>query len=350
VFFADAGAAEAAEQESQEREARVSPGPELGRPSSRGALSVLTLNLWHDSPPYAARAARIGEWLRRLQPDLIGFQEALRGAAWCQVSRLLSGLGYHVAFGGIVQFWKRDGVWYGNAVASRWPLVREQHWPLPRGESRERRAALSVQVDAPCGRLSFTTTHLHHRSPDVRALQMAALRERLEPEMRAGGFPPILVGDLNAAPESSEIRQLVAPRRNATPAFIDAWERAGRGAGLTWSAGNGFAKVRQPPGRRLDYILVGHSERSGIGEPLKCEVVCHDQREGVWPSDHFGVYAELRSTARDSDGAGSFGAPSAGWLAASHSSRNAHSISSASASPSPASGHAPLSPQQTRSP
>jgi endonuclease/exonuclease/phosphatase family metal-dependent hydrolase len=273
----------------------VSLGPDVHSRSARRALSVLTLNLWHDSPPYRARAARIGEWLRRLEPDLIGFQEALRGAGWCQVGDLLAGLGYHVAFGGIVPFWKRDGVWYGNAVASRWPLVREHHWPLPRGESRERRAALSVRVDAPCGRLSFTTTHLHHRSARVRALQTAALRERLQPEIRAGDFPPILVGDLNAVPESPEIRQLVAPQPGAAPAFVDAWERAGRGEGLTWSAGNGFAKVRRPPGRRLDYILVGASAGSGVGEPLGCEVVCHDQREGVWPSDHFGVYAELRS-------------------------------------------------------
>jgi hypothetical protein len=24
-------------------------------------------------------------------------------------------------------------------------------------------------------------------------------------------------------------------------------------------------------------------------------VVCDDERDGIWPSDHFGVYAELRS-------------------------------------------------------
>ncbi len=48
--------------------------------AARGVLvlSVLTLNLWHDSGPYRRRSQRIREWIDRLDPDLIGFQEALR--------------------------------------------------------------------------------------------------------------------------------------------------------------------------------------------------------------------------------------------------------------------------------
>ena len=57
-------------------------------------LSVLTINLWHDSPPYEARAAGLRRALEALAPDLISFQEALRGEARCQVGELLDGLGY----------------------------------------------------------------------------------------------------------------------------------------------------------------------------------------------------------------------------------------------------------------
>ena len=53
-------------------------------------LSVLTLNLWHDSGPYLQRA-RIREWIDRLHPDLIGFHEALRGPELDQVAELLAG-------------------------------------------------------------------------------------------------------------------------------------------------------------------------------------------------------------------------------------------------------------------
>ena len=41
-------------------------------------LRVLTLNLWHDSGPWPARRERIREWIDRLAPDLIAFQEVLR--------------------------------------------------------------------------------------------------------------------------------------------------------------------------------------------------------------------------------------------------------------------------------
>ncbi len=44
-------------------------------------LSVLTLNIWHDCDPWPERAVRLREWIERLDPDLIGFQEVLVGIA-----------------------------------------------------------------------------------------------------------------------------------------------------------------------------------------------------------------------------------------------------------------------------
>ena len=61
-------------------------------------LKVLTLNLWNTSGPYDARKGRIREWVERLGPDLIGFQEAMRGGGLDQVPELLEGLGYEIEF------------------------------------------------------------------------------------------------------------------------------------------------------------------------------------------------------------------------------------------------------------
>ena len=33
--------------------------------------------------------------------------------------------------------------------------------------------------------------------------------------------------------------------------------------------------------------------RSGPGQLLSCRVVCNDEKGGVWPTDHRGVYVEL---------------------------------------------------------
>ena len=52
-------------------------------------LRVLTLNLWHDQGPWPARAERIRAWLDRLDPDVVGFQEALRAPGLDQIATLL---------------------------------------------------------------------------------------------------------------------------------------------------------------------------------------------------------------------------------------------------------------------
>jgi hypothetical protein len=31
------------------------------------------------------------------------------------------------------------------------------------------------------------------------------------------------------------------------------------------------------------------------GQLTQCAIACHDEKDGVWPSDHLGVYAELRT-------------------------------------------------------
>ncbi len=79
---------------------------------------------------------------------------------------------------------------------------------------------------------------------------------------------------------------------NATSTFfIDAFEAAGHGDGTTVTAANPFA-ANTPVDRRLDYIVVGLPSARG-GKITHCRVVANEDVEGVFPSDHFGVYAEL---------------------------------------------------------
>lgn len=249
-------------------------------------LSVLTINLWHDSPPYEARAAGLRRWLTELSPDLISFQEALRGDARCQVSELLRGLGYDVAFGPVVPFWKGEGLLYGNALASRLPIEQTENHPLPRAGSRAQRALVSTRIRTPAGPLRFVGTHLNHRGRAVRALQARAVLTRVEARP-ADEAVAVVAGDFNAAPGAPELEAL---RRR----LCDVFAEVGLGRGITWSSENPQARVRRPPGRRIDYVWVaGRPGGSVRCEPLACRVVCHEPHEGVFPSDHFGVYAEL---------------------------------------------------------
>jgi endonuclease/exonuclease/phosphatase family metal-dependent hydrolase len=272
-------------------------------------LKILTFNLWHDAGPWKERAALARDWIARLDPDLIGFQEVLRGAGVDLVAQLVSERGYHVDFARASAFWRDDSLAFGNAVASRWPIESRDELQLPDRGDGETRVALTVGIRAPIPgeRLSFTCTHLnwkfHHGV--TRERQVVALCDRVRRLRARDGFPSILVGDFNAEPGSDEIRYVKGLHSidGRSVHFHDAWEVArdreeagGSGnAGVTWSNRNPYARENLEPARRIDYIFVGRPMLGGSGIVDHCRVVCDQESGGVWPSDHFGLYAELRT-------------------------------------------------------
>jgi endonuclease/exonuclease/phosphatase family metal-dependent hydrolase len=264
-------------------------------------LSILSLNLWHDSGPWPERAKLIREWIEQLDPDLIGLQEVLVGPGLDLAAELLGGSGLQLDFGAASPF-ERSGtrLAFGNAVATRWPIVAREELRLPDAGDGETRAALRVRVAAPFGPVSFTCTHLNWRFEQgaVRERQARAVGDFVLGSTGPDEFPPILVGDLNAEPDSAEIRYLSGLQSlDGRSIYLrDTWRYAGGGgAGLTWSRRNPYTRPWLEPDRRIDYVFVGPPQRSGVGEVEHCRVVCDAGREGVWPSDHFGVYAELRT-------------------------------------------------------
>lgn len=268
-------------------------------------LKVLTLNLWNDQGPYERRRELVREWIARLDPDVVGFQEVLTGDGF-DTARDKVPDGYHVDFAPAVTFWLDGDKEFGNAVASRWPIANRDVLELP-GSGAERRVALSVTIDAPFGPLCFTSTHLnfklHHGM--IRERQVAALCDFVLRRRPRDGFPPIVVGDFNAEPDSTEIRYVSGLHAidARSVQFFDAWRVAGDGGpGYTWSNRNDYARIALEPDRRIDYVFVGYPVRLGDGYGLghveHCRVVCDDERDGVWPSDHFGVYAEIRTEAQ----------------------------------------------------
>lgn len=262
-------------------------------------LSVMTLNIWHDSGPWKDRALLIRRWIDRLRPDLVGFQEVLCGPHLDQARELVDGRGYHTEFARAIDFWRDPAIGFGNAAASRWPISQREELRLPDGGDDERRVALSVTVDAPVGPVSFTVTHLnwklHHGA--VRERQVVELCDLVLRRRPRGGFPPVLVGDFNAEPDSAEIRYVSGLQSidGRSVHLRDAWRSAGRGDGLTWSNRNDYARPWLEPDRRIDYVFVGPPAAGGLGWIEEARVVCAESEGGVWPSDHFGVYAELRA-------------------------------------------------------
>jgi endonuclease/exonuclease/phosphatase family metal-dependent hydrolase len=78
-----------------------------------------------------------------------------------------------------------------------------------------------------------------------------------------------------------------APHRSATAA-------AAHDLSL-WSKTNDFAAWAPWPNRRIDYIFIAQPRLDGAGMIEHCSVVCDEKVDDVWPSDHFGVFARLRT-------------------------------------------------------
>ncbi len=113
---------------------------------------------------------------------------------------------------------------FGNMVLSKSPIRASRNFLLPRSRSYDKlnlqRGALEALIETPFGFVRFYSTHLDHRSPDERIVQIDFLKERifnypLEGGALTGtvemGFPEpphtdafVLMGDFNMLPGSPE--------------------------------------------------------------------------------------------------------------------------------------------------
>jgi endonuclease/exonuclease/phosphatase family metal-dependent hydrolase len=133
---------------------------------------------------------------------------------------------------------------------------------------------------------------------DVRQDQVRALAEFVAATGTRRSFPPIVGGDFNADPDADEIRMMTGATTLPVEkqVFIDAWRAAGTGTpGYTWSHANPYTIMDPEPERRLDYVFVGYPRDDDAGgQVMTCAVEGTQPVDGVQPSDHYAVLAELR--------------------------------------------------------
>ncbi len=258
-------------------------------------LRVVTWNLWGRGGPWEARLEAIAATLQAAQPDVLALQEVWEDGTQDQAAILGARLGcQHVLQGRPTS----GGVSIGNAILSRWPIVRSDHRMLPAPpELEELRNVLHAHIDGPRGPLDVYCTHLNWKfdQSHVRQEQVRAIATLVATAADAGA-PPIVAGDFNAVPDADEIRMMTG--RAAVPvaglAFHDAWEAAGDGSpGHTWLNANPWARQDLEPDRRIDYVFVGFPRRGGVGHVTSCRLI-GAPLDGLHPSDHLAVLAEIR--------------------------------------------------------
>ncbi|MER5752382.1 endonuclease/exonuclease/phosphatase family protein [Streptomyces sp. NPDC002088] len=266
-------------------------------------MRVVTWNLWWRFGPWETRQKAILATLRELRPDVVGLQEVWECGGENLAEWLAAELGMHwtwAASDASDRWQRRIGdatVDVGNAVLSRWPVVEQDVLRLPVPEELDDgRLALYTRLAAPTHPIPFFTTHLTsaiHASA-VRREQVTALAEFVAAHRGGTDFPPVVTGDFNAWPDSDEVR-LFGGYKTAPvvpgQVLLDAWEYADPAApSATWDPANPY--VGRSPAVRIDYIHVGTGP-GGLGDVRAIRRAGDGPVDGVWPSDHAAVVADL---------------------------------------------------------
>jgi endonuclease/exonuclease/phosphatase family metal-dependent hydrolase len=261
-------------------------------------MRVMTWNVWGRFGPWERRAPGIVRVIRDTAPDVVLLQEAwIDDAGAEQSAELGEALGMaQCSSGGELL----HGTWGPtNAVLSTWPIAEQRLIELPALDpSGWGGIALRALVDGPRGRLLVYSVALDW-PPTASAARQHALRHlahEIAVDTATIKAPVVVGGDFNAPPGSDEVRMLTGEREPARPGFVlfDAWDTAPPGDSATWSRANPWTMPILLPDRRIDYLMTGWPRRGGVGSAIACGRAGTAPLDGVVPSDHYAVWADLR--------------------------------------------------------
>ena len=160
------------------------------------------------------------------------------------------------------------------------------------------RVTLRSKIDTPYTPVNFYTTHLSWQLDEGYKRKAQVLDTHHFIKKHNDGLPVVLVGDFNATPDSSEIRFLTGKQslKEESAYYQDCWAMTHpHEDGYTWSSKNKYTRSWLEPDRRIDYVFASQPTREGKGLVLDCRLVLtNPDAEGDFPSDHFGVLAEIK--------------------------------------------------------
>jgi endonuclease/exonuclease/phosphatase family metal-dependent hydrolase len=270
------------------------------------ALRFVTLNVLHGGPMSSwtgndahleTRLDLVSRALLALEPDVVALQEASWSSGRGEVaSRLAGRLGLnHVYAPASMRLF--DIAWFnraaagfldfseGPAVLSRFPIVRSEVHKLPQcGKRLDPRVLLFTELATPAGPLRVFSTHISGHSCHAEAVAGLVRDYRAE-------FPGVLMGDFNAVESSPAIAALVGGT-----GVVDAFRTAHPNAvGATvWQP---VTAPERRAFRRVDYVFLVPG-RTFSGTVVDSRVVVDtpgllSDGRPIWPSDHYGVLADL---------------------------------------------------------
>jgi endonuclease/exonuclease/phosphatase family metal-dependent hydrolase len=183
--------------------------------------------------------ARLAAEIEAVHPDVVSLNEVDRGTQRSrgtdEARALADSTGLRLVYGPNLPW---QGGLFGNAILTRFPVVRRSNHPLPVNGGLEPRGLLTTTLRVDGHEVSFWSTHLTDGpvGETSRTRQAEVIADLLA---RTPG-PTILAGDLNSLPDDVPVRIL-------RQYLLDAQEEGGTGLGAT--------VPETSPRDRIDYVL-----------------------------------------------------------------------------------------------
>ncbi len=173
-------------------------------------LRLLSYNIHHgEGIDGELDLERIAQVILSVKPDLVALQEADQNASRSrsvdQPAELARLTKMNVVFGANIPL---QGGHYGNAVLSRFPIVRHQNHRLPNIDDGEQRGVIEAEIQVPSSAtpIVMLATHFDHRRDDQERFASAQAIEHLISDR--ADQPALLLGDLNDVAESRTLTRL----------------------------------------------------------------------------------------------------------------------------------------------
>lgn len=228
-------------------------------------LRILSYNIHHaEGVDGKLDVPRIAQVILSVDPDLVALQEVDKNTIRTgkvnqdiELSRLTK---MNSVFGSNITF---QGGQYGNAILSKFPIIKNKNFLLPNVDSGEQRGLLQSQIQiSNKENVLFFSTHLDHRRSDTERLASAkAINQIISLDNKS---PAILAGDFNDVPDSPTLKELGK-----------VWLRTNKKILRTIPASK--------PSRQIDYIFVQPKERWKI---IESQILDEDTA-----SDHRAIFS-----------------------------------------------------------
>lgn len=185
-------------------------------------LKIISFNIW-----ISGDIDEVKNFLQNVKTDVIGLQEIEGEDPKRDIVGFLSELGYEHVFSPVKKTWGGKIYSDGPAIFSRHEIMSSETYFLSKENPR---VAIKADMKIKDKLLHVYSTHLihdHQKDTGIQRDQAWELIKRINPNK-----PTIVMGDFNALPTSSTIKQMQKILVNTDPLSRPTWSLSPEGCGV----------------------------------------------------------------------------------------------------------------------